>query len=169
MRLTAVSRREGVDAYVPATRPRLSKPVSSSPSIACLCVSTRAEGVLVFANGAKEEGWNPVTKMFGVQVYSKSAGESGRMMCKGQTTMPAEVTMQLIEDQFVRAFNNNKTLPMQMRASGTLERGGQGLCMLVRCMSILLDQIRRRWNRLEMHQFLFLMDFAVSQRSKPSA
>lgn len=81
--------------------------------------SFTCSGVLEFEAGTAEDGWKSVTNMFGVQVSSKpSPAEASRMMCKGRASLPSAATMELLENQFVISYNNNRSLPQQMRYSG---------------------------------------------------
>lgn len=79
------------------------------------------QGILAFEAGTKEEGWRLVSKSGRVQVFSKaSAADPSRMMCKGQQTLDPGVTLKLLEDQFIRVYNNNRMLPQSMRSSGVV-------------------------------------------------
>lgn len=43
---------------------------------------------------------------------------SAQVVCRGQMSLPAEVKLDMIQDQFVKVYNNSVTLAQQMRASG---------------------------------------------------
>lgn len=70
-------------------------------------------------SGGTKEGWKSVATLFGVKVCSKpTEGDTMRVICRGQTQLPVEVTMDIIKGQFIQAYNNSRMLAQQMRSSG---------------------------------------------------
>ena len=59
--------------------------------------------------------------MFGVHVCSKPKPpeeKSSLVVCRGQMALPPEVTLNLLQVQFIHAYNNTASLARQMKASG---------------------------------------------------
>lgn len=74
-------------------------------------------------SGTKDDGWKSVAAVFGVHVWSKASEEgTTRLVCRGQVDLPAEVTLEMITAQFVKAYNNSTMLAQQMRYSGKFGR-----------------------------------------------
>lgn len=77
--------------------------------------------LIEFEAGSADDGWKTVSTYFGVKVCSKpKPAEDGStlVVCRGQMPLPAEISLELLQDQFVKVYNNSVTLAQQMRASG---------------------------------------------------
>ncbi|CAM9931026.1 unnamed protein product [Ascophyllum nodosum] len=63
--------------------------------------------------------------MFGVHVCSKPKPpeeKSSLVVCRGQMALPPEVTLNLLQVQFIHAYNNTASLARQMKASDPMSR-----------------------------------------------
>lgn len=77
--------------------------------------------LVAFEGGSKDDGWKTVSNMFGVNVCSKAKpveDKSSLVVCRGQMPMSSDVTMPLLQAQFIKSYNNTESLTQQMRASG---------------------------------------------------
>lgn len=89
---------------------------------------------------ASEEGWKLVSTLFGVHVWSAPNADvaSSLLMCKGQMPLSPEVTLELIQTQFVKAYNNSEALAQEMKVSDPMSRETKILCQVCRFVLFML-------------------------------
>ncbi|CAM9283446.1 unnamed protein product [Pylaiella littoralis] len=74
---------------------------------------------------SSNEGWRLVSSMFRVKVWSTpKADDSGSslVVCRGQVSLTLDVSLELLQTQFITVFNTSETLAEQMRASDPMSR-----------------------------------------------
>lgn len=79
----------------------------------------RRPAIIESESGGAKEGWKARRGKDGVKPFMRSSKDDCPLVaCRGVTEIPREVNMELVQAQFLKAYDNSAGLAQQMRKSG---------------------------------------------------